>query len=126
MGALGAIAVWGGSFANQGSTPPNGLSKTTTTGGQPSPTKAIAGPKCFQCSESWHRMVDCRKGEKYGKGLLVDFGGAFEEQGDGEEQEVAFDGDREVKEEFVKGDDGPLFMVRRVCFTPRKAEDGDE
>jgi hypothetical protein len=38
-------------------------------------------------------MVDCHKGEKYGKGLLFDSVGAFEEQGDGEEQEVDFDGD---------------------------------
>ena len=55
-------------------------------------------------------MADCRKEEKYGKGLLVNSAEAFEEQGDGEEQR----------------DDGPLFMVRRVCFTLRKAEDGDE
>jgi hypothetical protein len=71
-------------------------------------------------------MADCSKGEKYGKGLLVDTGGAFEEQGDGEEQEADFDGDRRAKEEFVTWDDGPLFIVRRVCFTPQKAEDGDE
>ena len=73
-------------------------------------------------------MADCHKGEKFGKGLLVDSGGAFEEQGDGEEQEVAFDEDREAEEELLSGDveSGPLFMMKRVCYTPRKAEDGDE
>jgi hypothetical protein len=71
-------------------------------------------------------MADCHKGEKYGKVLLVDLGGAFEEQGDGKKQEVAFDGDGEAEEEFVTGDDGPLFMVRRVCLTPQKVEDGDK
>jgi hypothetical protein len=55
-------------------------------------------------------------------------GGAFEEQGDGEEQNTAFDEDGEAEEEFLSGDaeSGPLFMVRRVCFTPQKAEDEDE
>jgi hypothetical protein len=73
-------------------------------------------------------MVDCCKGEKYGKGLLVDLGGTFDEQGIGKEQEAAFDEDGEAKEEFLNGEaeSGPLFMVRRVCFTPRMAEEGDE
>jgi hypothetical protein len=82
----------------------------------------------FQCGEPGHRIADCRKGEKYGKGLLVDSGGAFEEQGDEEEQEAAFDEDGEGEEEFVSGEaeSGPMFMVRRVCFTPRKAKDEDD
>jgi hypothetical protein len=73
-------------------------------------------------------MADCHKGEKYGKGLLVDTGKAFEEQGDGEEQEVDFDENEGAEEEFITGDDyeGPILIVRRVCFTPRKVEDGDE
>ena len=73
-------------------------------------------------------MADCRKGENYGNGLFVDSRGAFKEQGDGEEQEAAFDEDGEAEEELLSGDaeSGSLFMVRRVCFTPRKAEDGDE
>jgi hypothetical protein len=56
-------------------------------------------------------------------------GGAFEEQGDGEEHETKFDEDGGVEEElFVIGEaeSRPLFMVRRVYFTPRKVEDGDE
>ena len=80
-----------------------------------------------KCCESGHRITDCCKGEKYGKGLLVDSGGAFEEQGDGEEQEVEFDEDGGAEEEFVtrEAESGPLFMMRRVCFTPRKAKDGE-
>jgi hypothetical protein len=35
--------------------------------------------------------VDCRKGEKYGKGLFIDSGNAFDEQGEVEEQEATFD-----------------------------------
>lgn len=31
----------------------------------------------------------------------------------------------EVDEEIVIGDEGPLLVVRRVCFTPRKAEGED-
>jgi hypothetical protein len=53
-----------------------------------------------------HRMADCRKGEKYGKGLLIDSGEVFNEQGDREEQEAVFDDDKEVNEEFVTRDDG--------------------
>ena len=64
-------------------------------------------------------MADYCKGEKYSKVLLVDVGEAFEKQGNGEEQEVDFDGNREAKEEFVTEDDekGPIFMVKKVCFT---------
>jgi hypothetical protein len=127
-GGTGSYNRSGGSFPNRGTTPSNGPNKGTTTVGQSSLIGAPTGPKCFRCGEPGHQMADCRKGEKYGKGLLVDSGGAFEEQGDGEEQDAAFDEDREAEEEFLSGDaeSGPLFIVRRVCFTPRKAEDEDE
>jgi hypothetical protein len=127
-GGTGGYNRSGGSFPNRGTTPSNGPNKGTTTVGQSSRTGAPIGPKCFRCGEPGHRMVDCRKGEKYGKGLLVDSGGAFEEQGGGEEQDATFDEDGEGEEAFLSGDaeSGPLFMVRRVCFTPRKAEDEDE
>jgi hypothetical protein len=70
-------------------------------------------------------MADCRKGDKYGRGLLIDSREAFDEQGDKKEQEATFDNYGEVDEEFVTDDDCPLLMVRRVCFTPRKAEGDD-
>ena len=68
-----------GSFTNRGSTPTNDPNKETITVGQPSRTGVTTGPKCFRCGEPDHRIADCRKGDKYGKGLLVDSGGAFEE-----------------------------------------------
>ena len=38
------------------------------------------------------------------------------------EQEVVYDAKEE--EECVQGDDGPLLVTRRACFTPRKSEIG--
>jgi hypothetical protein len=69
------------------------------------------GPKCFKCGEPGHRMADCHKGEKYGKGLLIDSGNTFDEQGEEEEQEATFDDDEDIEEEFVIGDNGPSLMV---------------
>ena len=60
--------------------PTNGPNKGTITSGQPSRTGVTTGPKCFRCGEPGHRIADCHKGEKYGKGLHIDSGGAFEEQ----------------------------------------------
>jgi hypothetical protein len=127
-GGVGGYNRSGGSFQNRGSTPSNGPNIGITTAGQPSRTGVTTGLKCFRCGEPGHRIADCHKGEKYGKGLLVDTGGAFEEQGDGEEHETEIDEDGGEEEEFVTGEaeSGPLFMVKRVCFTPRKVEDGDE
>jgi hypothetical protein len=33
-------------------------------------------PKWFKCGEPEHRMVDCHKGDRYGKSLLIDSGKA--------------------------------------------------
>jgi hypothetical protein len=87
-GGVGGYNRSGGSFQNRGSTPSNGPNKGATTAGQHSRAGTTTGLKCFRCGESSHRIADCRKGEKYGKGLLVDSGGAFEDQGEGEEQET--------------------------------------
>jgi hypothetical protein len=76
-----------------------------------------SGLKCFKCGEPGHKIADCRKGEKYGKGLLIDLENAFNEQGEEGEQEATFDDYRDVEEEFVTGDSGPSIMVRRICFT---------
>jgi hypothetical protein len=127
-GGVGGFNRSGGSFQNRGSTPSNCPNKGATTVGQPSQTETTTGLKCFRCDEPGHRIADCRKGEKYGKGLLVDSGGAFEDQGNREEQEIEFDEDGGAEEEFVSGEAkaGPMFMVRRVCFTPQKEEDEDD
>jgi hypothetical protein len=75
------------------------------------------GPKCFKCGEPGHRIADCCKGDKYGKGLIIDSGNAFDEQGDEEEQQT-FDDYGDVEEELITGDSGPSLMVRRICLTP--------
>jgi hypothetical protein len=62
---------------------------------------------------------------RYGKGLLIDSGNAFDEQGDEEEQQT-FDDYGDVEEELITGDSGPSLMVRRICLTPRKTEGDDE
>ena len=72
---------------------------------------ATSGPKCFKCGEPGHRIVDCRKGEKFGKGLLIDLRNAFDEQGEEEEQVATFDDYRDIEEEFITGDNGPSLMV---------------
>jgi hypothetical protein len=70
--------------------------------------------------------VDCRKGEKYGKGLLIDSENAFDKQGEEEEEQKATFADYgDVEEKFVIGDNGPSLMVRSICFTPRKVEGDD-
>jgi hypothetical protein len=70
------------------STIPNRAPITT---GPPNQSAMTNRPKCFKCGEPGHRITDCRKGEKYGKGLLIDSGNAFDEQGDEEEQVATFD-----------------------------------
>ena len=127
-GGVGGYNWSGGSFQNWGSTPSNGPSKGTTTARPTSRIGVATGLKCFWCGEQGHRIADCRKGKKYGKGLFVDSGGAFKEQGDWKEQKVAFNEDEEAEEEFISGEaqSGPILMVRRVCFTLRKAKDEDK
>jgi hypothetical protein len=53
-GSIGSYNRLDGSFANRGTTPPNGPSKATTIVGQPSRTGAAIGPKCFRCGEPGH------------------------------------------------------------------------
>jgi hypothetical protein len=104
------------------STNPNWAPITT---GPPNQGTMTSGPKYFKCGEPGHRIAYCHKGEKYGKGLLIDLGNAFDEQGEEEEQEATFNDYGDVEEEFVTGDNGPSLMVRRICFTPRKVEGDD-
>ncbi|KAH7840743.1 hypothetical protein Vadar_020993 [Vaccinium darrowii] len=78
-----------------------------------------SGSKCFKCGEPGHRAFECRKGEQPGKALFVDSDGIVNEQCESYEQEAAYD--EEVVEEVV-GDNGPLLVVRQLCYAPREAE----
>jgi hypothetical protein len=123
-GTGGSTTRYNGPF-----TPRNTIQSTIQLQSQPVPSNrstATNGPKCFKCGEPCHKIADCHKGDKYEKGLLIDSGNAFDEQGDEEEQHATFNDYRDVEEEFITGDSGPSLMVRRICLTPRKSEGDDE
>jgi hypothetical protein len=116
---------YNGPFTPRNTTQSTNPNRTPITTGPPNRSIAMNGPKCFKCGKPVHRISDCRKGEKYGKGLLIDSGNAFDEQGEEEEQEATFDDDGDVEEEFVTRDNGPSLIVRWICLTPQKVEGGD-
>ncbi|KAI5316851.1 hypothetical protein L3X38_036558 [Prunus dulcis] len=68
-------------------------------------------------------MVECRKGDKVGKGLFIEHDEIqLQECHDFEHGPVYDDEPNDVAEEYVTRDDGPLLMVRRTCFTPHETE----
>lgn len=78
--------------------------------------------RCFTCGETGHRMVDCRKGGRAGKGLFIE--GEEIDTPPTWDDEPIFDEEAEetINEEFVRGDEGPLLVVRRTCLAPRGVE----
>ena len=91
---------------------------------QPNHTAASSsGPRCFKCGEAGHRMADCKKGGWYGKGLFIESEECTDDHLNTFEQEAVYDAEEE--EEYVQGDDGPLLVTRRACFTPCKSEGED-
>lgn len=62
-------------------------------------------------------MTDCREGDRYGKGLFIEFGesrdDALVDVDQGPQYDVEVDG-----EELVQGDEGLLFVVRRNTQVP--------
>jgi hypothetical protein len=124
-GTGGNTTRYNGPFTPRNTTQSTIPNRAPITTGPPNQSATMNGPKCFKCGESGHRIADCRKGDKYGKGLLIDSGNTFDEQGEEEEQEATFDDDGDIEEEFVTGDNGPSLMVRRICLTPRKVEGED-
>jgi hypothetical protein len=124
-GTGGSTTRYNGPLTPRNTTQSTIPNRAPITIGPPNRSAMMNGPKCFKCGEPGHRIVDCRKGEKYGKGLHIDSGNAFDEQGDEEEQEATFDDYGDVEEEFITGDNGPSLMVRRICLTPQKTKGDD-
>jgi hypothetical protein len=124
-GTGGSMTRYNGPFTPRNTTQSTIPNRGPITTGPPNRSATTNGLKCFKCGEPGHRIADCRKGDKYGKGLLIESGNAFDEQGDEEEQQT-FDDYGDVEEELITGDSGPSLMVRRICLTPRKMEGDDE
>ncbi|XP_058184843.1 uncharacterized protein LOC131302299 [Rhododendron vialii] len=85
---------------------------------------ATSGPRCFKCGEPGHRIADCKKAGPFGKGLFMESEEIVGDEFDVSLQDPVFDSEHEqvVSEEHVMGDDGPLLVVRRACYTPREAK----
>lgn len=70
-------------------------------------------------------MVDCRKGDHYGKGLFIESGESTDDVLVDVEQWPKYDVEADGEEELVQGDEGLLLVVKRACFIPRKSEGDD-
>ena len=68
-------------------------------------------------------MAYCKKGGQYGKGLFIKSEKCTDVHLNTFEQEAIYDAEEE--EECVQGDDGPLLVTGRACFTHRKSEGED-
>ena len=68
-------------------------------------------------------MADCKKGGRYGKVLFMESEECIDDHLNTFEQEAVYDAEKE--EEYVQGDDGPLLVTRRACFTPCKSKGED-
>ncbi|KAH9679211.1 hypothetical protein KPL71_026032 [Citrus sinensis] len=112
-------------------TPPNPPNKTSKPSeiGQSSKTQSSgSGLRCFNCGENGHRMTECKKGGKYGKGLFV----GTEESEDYHEEKIeefvvepTFDSSGSAQSIEEHGDSGPMLIVNRALFTP-KGQDKDK
>lgn len=70
-------------------------------------------------------MVYCRKGDRYGKGLFIESGESVDDVVGDTNQSPEYDVGEDGEEELIQGDEGPLLIVRRACFTPHKSEGDD-
>ena len=82
------------------------------------------GMRCFKCGEVGHRAADCRKSDRIGKGLFIDSEEIVEDGTNEVLQDTTNDSEVSIydKEERVAGDEGPLLVVRRACYTPQEVE----
>jgi hypothetical protein len=124
-GTGGSTTRYNGRFTPRNTTQSTIPNQAPITTSPPNQSTTTNGPKCFKCGEPGRRIADCHKGEKYGKGLLIDSGNAFDEQGNKEEQEATFNDYGDMEEEFIIGDNGPNLMVQRICLKPQKMEGDD-
>jgi hypothetical protein len=109
---------YNGRFTPRNTTQSTNANWTPITIGPPNRSTVMNGPKCFKFGKPGHIIADCCQGEKYGKGLLIDSGNAFDEQGEEEEEEATFDDDGDVEEEFVTRDNG-FNGSKDMSYTPK-------
>ncbi|KAH9652366.1 Endonuclease [Citrus sinensis] len=102
--------------------PPNKTSKPSENGQSSKTQSSDSGLRCFNCGENGHRMTECKKGGKYGKGLFV----GTEESEDYQEEETeefavepTFDSSDSAQSVEEHGDSGPMLIVNRAFFTPK-------
>ncbi|XP_052291811.1 uncharacterized protein LOC127900665 [Citrus sinensis] len=108
--------------------PPNKTSKPSEIGQNSKTQSSGSGLRCFNYGENGHRMTECKKGGKYGKGLFV----GIEESEDYQEEETeefavepTFDSSGSAQSVEEHGDSGPMLIVNRTFFTP-KGQDKDK
>ncbi|KAK0584884.1 hypothetical protein LWI29_020318 [Acer saccharum] len=95
-------------------------SGTARPEGAPPTARMSSRARCFNCRETSHRFVDCKRGPK--KGLFVDSENMQEESED-VKTDPAFDDAVVTEEEHLDGDCGPLLVMRRSCLAPRSNDD---
>ncbi|KAJ9565722.1 hypothetical protein OSB04_001688 [Centaurea solstitialis] len=98
-------------------TPPT----TLATPGQPVHPHATSGPRCFNCGETGHRQVDCRKTNPNQRGLIVT--DSVDEATDDVDSLPLYDEVETYGAEYVDGDVGPLLMLRRTFLSPKVHND---
>ncbi|KAH9721969.1 Endonuclease [Citrus sinensis] len=108
--------------------PPNKTSKPSEIGQSSKTQSSSSGLCCFNCEENGHRMTECKKGGKYGKGLFV----GTEESEDYQEEETeefvvepTFDNSGSAQSVEEHGDSRPMLIVNRAFFT-LKGQDKDK
>ena len=77
-GTDGSMTQYNGPFTPRNTTQSTNPNRASFTIGPPNQGTTTNGPKCFKNGELGHRIADCHKGEKYGKGLLIDSRNAFD------------------------------------------------